>query len=455
MKRNSMKKLLSLLLIIAFCTSALFACSGASEEVKPAEKVDETKEVISEPAAETAEAGSLSGKSIEVEVNYTDTNLEGFQKLVDGFKEETGCEVEVITPGKDYEAVMKTRMASGDLPDIFNTHGWSLIRYSEYLMPLNDSEWYDREDPSVFGVMADEDGKIYALCTSQSISGIAYNKTTLDAAGVDATQIRTWEDFAEACQKVKDAGYTAIILGGAEPSNNAGLLGSIAPCFWTDEGAKYNLVADLQGGTFDFSTYGTELYNMINDWVNAGYFNKDLLTLSNDGAVKMLGSGEGAFMLRHMNNISTARVYYPDADLGVIPLPSSTEEGPSAFRIGEGDAFGIWKDTENEAACRAFLDYLARPENVGLMSGVTGAIPAIIDAEISDTYVVDVFRIAQEQFADDLTYDNVFDRKYFPSGMWSIMGDSIGILIANPTDAGVTEAVAYLADGYAEKMAAE
>jgi len=442
----------------AKAAAAATTAKAAATTAKAASTAAATTKAAATTAAGKAATSStvdLKGDSIEVEVTYNNTNLDGFKKIVDAFQQKTGCKVNLVTPGDDYESVMKTRMASGDLPDVWNTHGWSLIRYSEYLMPLNDCSWYSKEDPSVFGVMADKNGKIYALCASEVISGIEYNKDTLKAAGVDANSIHTWTDFEAACEKIKATGKAPIILGGAVSGNCAGLLGVTAPTFWTAKGAKYDLAKSLTDGSFDFNKYGTELYQLYKKWYDKGYFNKDVLTLDTDGAAKMLGSGEGAFMLRAANNITIARTYFPNANLGIIPFPGSVDGQASLFTIGEGEAFGIWKNTKHEKAAKAFLDFVAQPEQAAALCEIVGGTPALTDTKIKDSYVINEFQATQKAYGTKVQYDNVFDRKYFPSGMWSIMGDSVAKLMDNPTDAGIKEAVQYLADGYKEKMSAK
>ena len=47
--------------------------------------------------------------------------------------------VDVTSQGAEFEALMRTRMASLDLPDMWTTHGWSVERYSEYLRPSTTS----------------------------------------------------------------------------------------------------------------------------------------------------------------------------------------------------------------------------------------------------------------------------------------------------------------------------
>ena len=89
----------------------------------------------------------------------------------------------------DYEAAMKARMASNDLPDIFTTHGWSVMRYSEYLEPLTNEPWVEELIPAIKPVITDEDGDIFVFTPDADISGIVYNKAVIERAGVDIDKI--------------------------------------------------------------------------------------------------------------------------------------------------------------------------------------------------------------------------------------------------------------------------
>ena len=63
----------------------------------------------------------------------------------------------------DYNQYLGARAASNDLPDIFVTHGWSVVRYSEYLRPLNDQPWFSQIEPSFMENIEDENGQVYVL----------------------------------------------------------------------------------------------------------------------------------------------------------------------------------------------------------------------------------------------------------------------------------------------------
>lgn len=72
---------------------------------------------------------------------YSGDTLSAYKQVIADFESETGVKVTLDEYGDDYESTMKTRMASNDLPDIFETHGWSLIRYKEYLTDLSGEAW--------------------------------------------------------------------------------------------------------------------------------------------------------------------------------------------------------------------------------------------------------------------------------------------------------------------------
>lgn len=433
------KKLVSVVICTTMIVSLLAGCGSSGD--------------TTDSSGETAE-NELSG-SLTVATTYKDSMLEAVQKAMDGFTEETGVQIDLIAPGDDYESQLKTMMASNSLPDVFETHGWSLLRYSEYLQPVNDQSWFDKVDTDMLdGVMADENGNYYALPITGNYSGLIYNADVLESAGVDLSELSTWEGLEGACEKVKATGVTPIVVGGAVSGNLAGLFGSLAPAFWTDEGADVDGGEALKDGTFDFDEYGTDLYTYFaENFIKKGYLNTDALTMDGAAAQQALGLGDAAFMFRGSDNIAVAYEYNPDANIGILPVPASNENAKPSWRVGEATAYGVWKDTENADAAWALLDYLARPEVASELAIACGGVPALDDMDIGDSLTYDAILAGEEYVGDNDQYDNVFDRSYFPSGMWGVMGQSMGMLIDNPDD--VTEAVTFLKDNYLTLYAEE
>lgn len=400
-------------------------------------------------------ADSEEAATLEIEYNFTGAQYDAFAEVVDDFTAETGIPVTITSPGDSYEDAMKTRMASGDLPDVWVTHGWSVARYSEYLMPLEDQEWYSKIDESLLPSITDEDGHVYILPVTEAVCGIIYNKDVLDSAGVDPAEIRTWDDFTEACQTVQDTlpEVVPIEMSCDGSSVNNYMLEGILPTFLSNEDAPNNQVDALIDGSFDFTVDGRDAFEYIADWAEKGFFNVDALTADLATVQRAMGEGNAAFTFYSTEMIPPILTYTPDANVGVIPFPSATEDGMSYYGVGEGNAscFGIWKDTEHEEECKELLNFFARPENADRIAVYAdGGIPCLLDTEVTDAYVLKEFQTSKEQFADDITYDNFFDRAYQPSGMWGVFDDSIDILLDGDAKENIDAALENMQSNYAD-----
>lgn len=404
-------------------------------------------------------ANAESGATIEVAYNLTTEDFSVFEQITKDFTAETGINVTIYNGGDDYESAMKTRMSSGDLPDMWTTHGWSLIRYSEYMMNLNDQDWVANIDSGLKDVITNDDGELFILPITQAVVAIMYNKDVLEAAGVDATQIRTWEDFDAACAAVKektDASPIEICLGDGYDSYS---LEVIWPTLLTNSDLADNYAEALQDGSFDWDANGKEGMQMLANWYEAGYMNEDYVSCKKDDICKALANNEGVFTLYSTEMIPSILAYNEDANIGILPAPAKDESGTSYFGTGEGNfsCFGIWKDTEYPDECKQFLEYLARPEVAVKIVQIDGGIPALTTIELDETdkaaYTTNAFKEAQAQFDGDLTYDNFFDREYLPSGMWSVMADAVSTLLADGDPEGsMDEAIMMVADNYNDLM---
>ncbi len=399
------------------------------------------------------------GAEIEIAYNLTTEDFAVFEGLVNDFMDQTGVKVTIYNGGDDYESAMKTRMSSGDLPDMWTTHGWSLIRYSEYMMDLSDQPWVADIDAGLKDVITNDDGELFILPITQAVTAIVYNADVLEAAGVDATAIRTWDDFDAACQAVldnTDAAPIEIVMGDAY---DAYAPEDIWPTLLSNSDLADSKVEALQDGSFDWDADGRQGFEMLGNWLKAGYFNEDYVSGTKDDVCRAMANGEGAFSLYSTEMIPSVLAYNADVNLGILPVPAASEDTASYFGTGEGNfsCFGIWKDTKYPEACKAFLEYLAQPEIATTIVQIDGGIPSLTTIELDEThqsaYTANAFKAAQEAFDGDLVYDNFFDREYLPSGMWSVMGDSVQVLLADgDPDAAIDEAIGMVADNYNDLM---
>lgn len=421
-----MKKIMALGMAVAM-TGSLAACGGSSAEGEDSGKKDDK-----------------GGTTITFATNVVGEKAEALEAACKDFEKETGYTVDFQAPGSSYEELMKTKMSANELPDVFTTHGWSVARYSDYLMPVNDLEWVDDISEQIKPVITNEDGDIFVLPVDMDIAGIVYNTTVLEEAGVNPDEVKTWDDFAAACDKIKAAGKTPVHIGGKDNWTIGQFFDWAAPSYYVTDEAN-SQADDLKDGKFDTATW-ENVAGLLDSWVKAGYLNEDTLTADYNADMKALAEGSAAFCFYGNSAVVDAKKANPDAKIGMMPIPAASAEDESSLIAGEDIAVGVWKDSEVKDEAVELLNYLAKPEvakeiceAAGSKSGLT-----TVNAEIGDigTYL--------DKYADVATFP-YFDREYLPSGMWDVMC-ATGADILSQKDGAVENAAKTMEQNFNDKF---
>lgn len=427
-----MKRIISIMLCI-FVLAGLVGCGAAPKAEEPKTE---------EPVA--AETKVKEEKPIELEVVCNITNAgtidQVMEELIAEFTEETGIKVNYNPMGDGYEGLLKTRMASNDMPDVFTTHGWAVVRYGEYLEPLTTCSFANDVVDGIRGVVTDANGDLLVLPAAYNVSGINYNGDVLKEAGVDASSIRTWADFEAACEAVKAIGKTPVAVGGKDTWTAAMFYEYVcASLFSGDED-----VAAIADGSFDWEKIRT-VSQMHADWVDKGFFNVDAITADYASTTKNMGLGEVAFIMNGTDAVSTGLQYNAEADLHVMPTPVADDNDEPFAVGGEYLSWGVWKDSKNKEAAKQFVEFLARKENITKQANALLTVPGVAGAEFDAG-------ILTEDFANLMNYPvrGVWDR-YLPSGMFNDMITSGLAILAQESNA-VDTSVSTFKTSYLEKI---
>lgn len=400
--------------------AGLTGCQG--EAAKPSEPVSSgTTEALTEGTEGKTEGGETTGVSkpelageLEIVTNANEETFKAVNQVLQKFMEENpGVKISYTTQGSDYEQLMKARMASNDLPDIFATHGWSVKRYSEYLRALNDQPWYDSIEPAFLSNIENENGEIFVLPLNMDVAGIIYNKGLLKELGAEVP--KTWDEFLAICEKGKEKGYTGVFMAGKDNRQPASLLNISAQTFLAACTDK-NYTKQLLDGSFDWNDWAP-LSQFLLDLKTNGYLNVDCVTCDTIDIPSRLAENNVLFVVT--SDPSLVRVVSdlnPDAQYGLAPVPALNDSYKPVFAGGEREAYGINKDTKHEDICLAVLEYMAKPENIKLVCEASGKRSAIQDVN------PDLGAVAEDYaaYADTEIYPS-FDRAYLPNGMWSTM----------------------------------
>lgn len=408
------KKIVSVVLAAIMTTAALTGCSGNPAPSTPDQETAGKEAVEEGESKRQEEVSSLAGQTITVWSERTGDDVEELEKLCEEFEEETGIIVDFSAPGTDYENLLRMKMASNEMPDIWSTHGWAVKRYSEVLTDLSGEEWVKRTIPSIAAQVTDENGRVLSMCIDSATAGIGYNAEIFEEYGIEVP--KTIDELYAVCDTILEKSngtVTPIHLGGGDGWPVAQIVDYLSTTLCVSDQA-HNYSASLADGTFDWENY-RPIGDFLKTILERGYVNVDCLTATNDDTAKALASNEAA--IAFVGAIRSSVINYnPDAKTGFFAIPVFYEGDEPVVIGGESDAFGIWKDTQHMEACKAFLNYLARADvNKRFCEAVNIRSAFIdVDADLGDMQVY---------------YDNIaslrvmpyFDRVCFPSGMWDAM----------------------------------
>lgn len=424
---------------------SLSACGGGKQEAEKSaggsDNVSQTTQAASEKEQALSEADS--GET-ELEVYMSAGSAlelldDATRSIIDQFTEETGIKVSYNVPGEGYEELMKARMASNDMPDVFCTHGWAVVRYGEYLLSLNEEPWANDVSDSIREIITDDNGNLLVLPSAYALFGINCNFDVLEEAGVNADEIKTWKDFEDACEKVRAIGKDPILVGGKDLVLPAQIFQDLCPSVLTEEDD-----AAIQDGSFDWEKIRPISERYV-DWVDRGFFNVDCLTADFAAVCQSLAAGEGAFIFLDSSIVNQGLAYYPDANMGMIPVPAENIEDGQIGIAGEYLSWGIWKDSENVDAAKQLLEYFARPENAKILAEAAGLPSGLENVDY------DLGKLTSEfQKITQCRTKPVWDRK-LPSGMFNDLCTAAQSILAKEDDA-VSKGIEILRQSYNEKM---
>ena len=451
-KRN----FVALSLCAAMTASSLAACGSSAPaqtvEESTAKSEESTESAETQAAAETAADAAdtvedFGGAELEMVTRLsTDGGLTELKALCDSFGEKYNCTITLTEYGNEYESILKTRMASNEMPDLLETHGWSRLRYGEYLEPVQNESWYQYQSDVAKGVLEGDGEDAYALMLTASVVGMVWNKTVCEENGIDLYAVETYDDVIEVCQKLIDAGLVPIGSRGSadDMADFAGVF-----CSYPD---APDAAAQLDG-SWDWASYKqvTELWAKL---IDMGALWEDVATMDSTATKDRITSGSSVFTMA--NGIGLAATYAktnPEYEYVSTPFPAVTEGVKRYAGCGEGYAVGVYNESEHKDAAMKFLEYMATEG--GELASVVGGYQVISSIEMDNTTPVQqAYQRTMDEFPDTV-YVNLWDREYMPNGMWSVFSEAAGMLFSDTSEENQQQVIAYLKTAYDEKYAAD
>jgi len=409
------KRIFALLGTLLIVSSLLVACGG-TPVAAPATEAPAVEAPATEEPAAAAPAQPAEVVTITAMTNRVGVQAELLEEIARKFEQENpDVKVEFSAPGKDYESLMKIKMAANDMPDVFSTHGWAKVRYGEFLLDLRDEPWAAQIDKAIMPQVTDEAGKVYVLPMDQEKGGFFYSVDLLEKYNVEVPS--TWDDFMAACETIKtqsNGEVTCIHMGGADQWP----VGQYYDYFSTPLAISpaTNDALALLDGTYDWSKYTIISENLLL-LEQKGYLNPDVLTAKYTDSAVAFANGEAAFGFYPAGFIcEEALKTNADLKCGMMPIPAIADGDEPTFVGGEMTTWGVWKDSKHVDAAKRLVAYYAQPENVSAVANSNKLPTGIADVPYNAGFLTPYF-----QLYADLRVFPYFDRVYLPNGMWDVL----------------------------------
>lgn len=356
------------------------------------------------------------GNSVTLEfmTNSASEQIDAFRKVAKEYeKQNEGVKINITGQGKDFEALIKAKMASNDLPDMWMTHGWSVDRYSEYLEKLNSREWVSKISETALPSVINDSGDLFVLPIVVDKSGVLINQKVLDENNINVDDLKNWEDFTKAFDKLKANNIIPVGMSGKDPRAMAHFLDALStPMYITSKDSQKDKLID---GSFDWKNWD-KINSLLLSMKENEYLNKDALTADGESIKQQMAEDKIGFWFTTNSEVSGIYEYNPEAKIGFIPLPTFSADDSQVLVGGERTAVGVWKDSKNKETALDFLDFMAQDENIKIIADSHGLDAAIEGVDVDLGSLSEYY----EKY-EDTTIEPFFDRAYLPSGMWSTL----------------------------------
>lgn len=307
--------------------------------------------------------------------------------------------------------------AAGSGPDIatlWQSDLWT-ASFADQIVPVDElfaadeiAHWTDTE-PLTVG------GKLYGIPQYVFGFNIGYRTDLFEEAGIEVPESgrMSIEEFEAACDALLAAGITPI-AGGNKTGDLGGWLHSIIGSQNLDSASEL-VAASVGQESFDQPKF-MDWYELLQTWVDRGYFNDDVNNLDFGQGMDLFGSGGGAIGFGTDGNIALWTEQLGSDKVGAM-LPPKWGTGALADTVRkEVQAFVIPKWSPNQQAAADFLTFMHSDENIASWYEITKVVPA--DDRFDSSAITDPVQLT---LADWSTRDGNWPQDWMPA---QINGDA-------------------------------
>ena len=365
------------IVLAAVTTLVVTACTGGGQGT------------ASPSAAATAAAPSASPAAETVTLTYlvdttevTVARAEGLAKAFTAKNPNIKIELETRPQGAEGDNIVKTRLSTGSMTDIFWYNSGSLFQAlnpTETLLDLSGEPYIANMADSFVVTVSAGDG-VYGVPSETAMGGgILYNKKVFADNGLQVP--KTWAEFATNNDKLKAAGIAPIgATFGADSTWTSQLF--VLADYYNVQAAVPDFAEKYTANQVHYSDTPAALagFKRIQEAFDKGWYQEDFGAATYADGLTMLAAGEIAqYPMLTFALSEIAKASAEDAqNIGFFGQPG--DSGTPGATIWMPAATYIAKTTAHPDEAKAFLAFIASVEGTeALTAAVSPSGPYVID----------------------------------------------------------------------------
>ena len=326
--------------------------------------------------------GSAGATTITFLTGATDTEVASAKSAIEAFQAANPnitIKHDTRPGGSEGDNLVKTRLATGEMADVFIYNNGSLlqaIKPEQNLAPLDDQPWAGQLDELFAASSKGSDGKLYGGPWGTAFGGgVLYNIPLYKKLNLQVP--KTWDEFMKNNEAIKKDGSAAPVeqTYGETWTSQLFVLGD----YYNVEAQVPDFAQKYTAGELKYATTPAALagFQHIQDVKDAGYFNKDFASAELNDGIKAVATGTAAHYPQLGGSAANIENVAPGKsnDVGFFALPGN-DAAKNGLTVWPGtSAMYIPKSVEGDKleAAKKFIAFAATKEGCDAYS--TGSPP--------------------------------------------------------------------------------
>jgi raffinose/stachyose/melibiose transport system substrate-binding protein len=270
-------------------------------------------------------------------------------------------EIEQRPGGGEGDNIIKTRLATGEMTEVFLYNTGSLFQAMNPAQNLVDltSEPFQADVLDTFKQVVTNDGKIYGAPIGAAMGGgVIYNRKVYQELGLKVPL--SWDEFMANNEKIKAAGKIPPVIQtfGATWTSQLFVLAD----FFNVQAAVPDFAEKYTANQAKYATTPAALkgFERQEAVFKAGYLNEDFAAATFEDGLKKIANAEGAHYPMLTFAISSIQQDHPDKvnDLGFFAMPGD-DAAKNGLTVWMPAGLYIPQTAEHQAEARKFVAFVA------------------------------------------------------------------------------------------------